>query len=80
MLSMATKDRIAALGIPPAPERWIGLLLGGRDARLLTIAICAALGRPALALALIATTSLLSLAVRLLLTRATLRGAWRGPQ
>ena len=78
MLSMATKDRIAALGIPPAPERWIGFLLGGRDARLLLIAICAALGRPMLALVLVTTTSLLSLAVRLLLTRTTLRGAWPG--
>jgi CDP-L-myo-inositol myo-inositolphosphotransferase len=78
MLSMATKDRIAALGIPPAPERWIGFLLGGRDARLLTIAICAAFGRPVLGLVLVTVTSLLSLAVRLLLTRATLRGAWPG--
>ncbi len=78
MLSMATKDRIAALGIPPAPERWIGFLLGGRDARLLEIAVCAALGLPLLALAIVSATSLLSLAVRLLLTRATLRGAWPG--
>ena len=73
-----TKDRIAALGIPPAPERWIGFLLGGRDARLLLIAIGAVFGRPTIALALVTTTSLLSLAVRLLLTRATLHGAWPG--
>lgn len=79
MLSMATKDRIAALGIPPAPERWISFLMGGRDARLLEIAVCAALGRPLLALAIVTATSLLSLAVRLLLTRSTLRGAWPGP-
>jgi CDP-L-myo-inositol myo-inositolphosphotransferase len=79
MLSMATKDRIAALGIPPAPERWISFLMGGRDARLLEIALCAAVDRPLLALAIVTTTSLLSLAVRLLLTRSTLRGAWPGP-
>lgn len=79
MLSMATKDRIAALGIPPAPERWIGFVMGGRDARLLEISVCAVLGRPELALAIVTATSFLSLAVRLLLTRATLRGAWPGP-
>ncbi len=79
MLSMATKDRIAALGIPPAPERWIGFLMGGRDARLFEISVLALLGLPAAALAVVATTSFLSLGVRLLLTRATLRGAWPGP-
>ena len=78
MLSMATKDRITALGIPPAPEGWIGFLFGGRDARLLEISVCAVLGRPMLALAIVTTTSLLSLTVRLLLTRSTLRGAWSG--
>ncbi len=78
MLSMASKDRIAALGIPVAPERWIGFLLGGRDARLLFIAVGALLGLPVVALALVAATSALSLCVRLLLTGATLR-AWSGP-
>jgi choline kinase/phosphatidylglycerophosphate synthase len=78
MLSMATKDRITALGIPPAPEAWIGFLFGGRDARLLEISVCAVLGRPVLALGIVTTTSLLSLAARLLLTRSTLRGAWPG--
>lgn len=75
MLSMATKDRIAALGIPPAPERWIGFLLGGRDARLFEISVLALLGLPAAALVVVTATSFLSLAVRLLLTRAMLRGA-----
>jgi len=46
ILSMASKDRVAALRIPPAPERRIGFLLGGRDARLLLVAIRALLGRP----------------------------------
>jgi hypothetical protein len=66
-MSMASKDRVAALRIPPAPERRIGFLLGGRDARLLLVAIGALLGRPEAALAAIALTSGLSLAVRLLL-------------
>lgn len=78
MLSMATKDRIAALGIPPAPERWIGFLLGGRDARLLLIALGAVAERPRVVLAAVAVTSAVSVAVRLLLTRAKLRGVWAG--
>lgn len=79
MLSMATKDRITALGIPPAPERWIGFLMGGRDARLFEISVLGLLGLPVAALVVVSATSFLSLAVRLLLTRATLRGAWPGP-
>jgi CDP-L-myo-inositol myo-inositolphosphotransferase len=75
MLSMASKDRIVALGIPPAPERWIGFLLGGRDARLLLVAVGALVRRPDLALWAVAVTSALSLSVRLLFTRAALR-AW----
>jgi len=80
MLSMATKDRITALGIPPMPERWIGLLLGGRDARLLIVAAGSLLGRPAATLIVLIATSGLSLAVRLLLARSALRGARRGPR
>jgi CDP-L-myo-inositol myo-inositolphosphotransferase len=77
MLSMATKDRISALGIPPVPERWIGFLLGGRDARLLIVAVGALLGQPVAVLVVLIVTSALSLAARLLLVRTTLRGAWR---
>lgn len=73
ILSMASKDRVAALRIPPAPERWIAFLLGGRDARLLFVAIGALIGLPEAALAAVAITSGLSLAARLLITRATLR-------
>jgi len=80
MLSMATKDRIAALGLPPVPERWIGLLLGGRDGRLLIVAIGALLGRPAATLVVLIVTSALSLTVRLVLARFALRGAWPGPR
>ena len=78
MLSMATKDRIAALGFPTVPERWTGLLLGGRDARLLIVAIGALLGGPAATLVVLIATSALSLTVRLSLARSTLRGAWAG--
>ncbi len=69
-LSMATKDRITALGIPPAPERWIGLLMGGRDARLLIAALAAVLGRPVVALATISITTGASLVARLLFARS----------
>jgi 1L-myo-inositol 1-phosphate cytidylyltransferase / CDP-L-myo-inositol myo-inositolphosphotransferase len=65
MLSMATKDRISALGLRPTPERRIALLLGGRDGRLLLIAVCALFGRPVLALAVVSVTSLTAVAVRL---------------
>jgi 1L-myo-inositol 1-phosphate cytidylyltransferase / CDP-L-myo-inositol myo-inositolphosphotransferase len=74
MLSMATKDRITALGIPRAPERSIGFVLGGRDARLFFVTVFAVLGRPSAALVAVAITSGASLVVRLLLTRRVLRG------
>jgi choline kinase/phosphatidylglycerophosphate synthase len=78
MLSMASKDRIAALGLPRAPERWIGFLFGGRDARLLLVVLFALASRPELAMTAVAATSSLSLAVRVLVTRAALR-AWSSP-
>ena len=74
MLSMATKDRVTALGIPPAPERSIGFMFGGRDARLFLVTLFAVLGRPSAALALVVITSGASLVARLYLTRRTLRG------
>jgi len=79
MLSMATKDRIAALGMAPPPERWIGWLMGGRDARLFIVAVCALFGEPTLALVVIAVTSALSLGARLLLAGAGIEGWWTGP-
>ena len=77
MLSMATKDRIAALGIPPVPERFIGFLLGGRDARLLIVTIGALLGRPVATLVVLTATTSFSLAVRLFLARSALGDARR---
>jgi hypothetical protein len=64
LLSMASKDRAAALGLPPAPERALGWLLGGRDGRLLLVAVGAALGVPVVALAAVTATSALSLGRR----------------
>jgi len=64
LLSMASKDRIIALGLPPAPERRMGFLLGGRDGRLLIVAVCAAVRQPLLALGAVTLTSFLSLGLR----------------
>jgi hypothetical protein len=80
LLSMASKDRAAALGLPPAPERALGWLLGGRDGRLLLVAVGAVLGAPVAALAAVAATSALSLGLRVgfLLRRPSARdmGEW----
>jgi 1L-myo-inositol 1-phosphate cytidylyltransferase / CDP-L-myo-inositol myo-inositolphosphotransferase len=64
LLSMASKDRAAALGLPAAPERALGWLLGGRDGRLLLVAVGAVLGTPVAALAAVTATSALSLGLR----------------
>jgi hypothetical protein len=69
LLSMASKDRAAALGLPPAPERALGWLLGGRDGRLLLVAVGAVLGAPVAALAAITATSALSLGLRVAFVR-----------
>jgi CDP-L-myo-inositol myo-inositolphosphotransferase len=69
LLSMATKDRAAALGLPPAPERALGWLLGGRDGRLLLVAMGALLGAPVAALAAVTVTSALSLGLRVAFLR-----------
>jgi hypothetical protein len=55
------KDRAAALGPPPAPERALGWLLSaGRDGLLLMV-VGALLGAPVPALAAVAVASALSL-------------------
>jgi hypothetical protein len=64
LLSMASKDRAAALGLPPAPERALGWLLGGRDGRLLLVALGAAVGAPVAALVAVAVTAALPLGLR----------------
>jgi 1L-myo-inositol 1-phosphate cytidylyltransferase / CDP-L-myo-inositol myo-inositolphosphotransferase len=69
LLSMASKDRAAALGLPPAPERALGWLLGGRDGRLLLVAVGAVLGAPVAALAAVTATSGLSLVFRVAFLR-----------
>jgi hypothetical protein len=75
LLSMASKDRAAAWGgLPPAPERALGWLLGGRDGRLLLVAVGALLGAPLAALAAVTATSALSLGPRVVFLRRP-RGA-----
>jgi choline kinase/phosphatidylglycerophosphate synthase len=69
LLSMASKDRAAALGLPPAPERALGWLLGGRDGRLLLVAIGALLGAPLATLAAVTATSAVSLGLRVAFLR-----------
>jgi 1L-myo-inositol 1-phosphate cytidylyltransferase / CDP-L-myo-inositol myo-inositolphosphotransferase len=66
MLSMASKDRIRALGLRDAPEDRLGLLLGGRDARLLFVSIAAVVGAPVAGLVFVVVTTTVTLAVRLL--------------
>jgi choline kinase/phosphatidylglycerophosphate synthase len=69
ILSMASKDRITALGLARAPEEALGWLFGGRDARLLLVAIAAFVGRPTAALVVITATGGLTLSLRLVLVR-----------
>jgi hypothetical protein len=57
------------LGLPAAPERALGWLLGGRDGRLLLVAVGALLGAPLAALAAVTTTSTLSLGLRVAFLR-----------
>lgn len=64
MLSMATKDRVAALGLEPPSERRIAWLLGGRDGRLFLVFILALAGEPLWALGVTAATSLFSSVIR----------------
>jgi len=70
VMSMASKDRVWSLGLPPAPERAIGFLLGGRDGRLLLIALFAVLHRPSLGLGAVTTAAWLSVAVRVVAVRS----------
>ena len=74
MLSMATKDRVRALGLPEVAENRLNLLLGGRDARLLLVAIAAIAGKPVSGLIAIIVTTTITLVARLaLLARSSAR-------
>jgi hypothetical protein len=70
MLSMATKDRVAALGLEPPSERRLGWLLGGRDGRLFLVFVLAVLGFPVAALAATAATSAISAGLRVAFARS----------
>ena len=65
LLSMASKDRSKLLHLPEAPEKEISWLFGGRDGRLLVIALSAITSVPTLGLGLVAAASLLSVGIRL---------------
>jgi len=69
LMSMASKDRITAHGLPHANERALSWLLGGRDGRLLLVTIFGVLGLPLAGLAAITATSVLTLTLRLFAVR-----------
>jgi choline kinase/phosphatidylglycerophosphate synthase len=69
LLSMATKDRVAAVGLMRAPERLIGFLMAGRDGRLFVVALGAVLALPVLALIVVAATSFVGLLLRMYFAR-----------
>ena len=71
LLSMASKDRIAALGMRPPRERGLWSALGGRDGRLLIVAVCAVLGQPLAALVGVIVTSASALVFRVFAVRST---------
>ncbi len=75
IVSMATKDRVAALGLEPPSERRIGWFLGGRDGRLLLVMVLAVAGLPTAALAATAATGIVSSTVRVLFARTYPPGA-----
>ena len=63
------------MGLPAAPEGAISFLLGGRDGRLLLLALFAVLGLPVVALSAVVATSWLSLTVRVIVVRLRARHA-----
>jgi phosphatidylglycerophosphate synthase len=72
LLSMASKDRIAALGLRLPAERGPGYALASRDGRLLLVTIGAIAGQPLLTLIAVALVSAVALALRALaVTRRT---------
>lgn len=71
LLSMATKDRVKALSLPPAPERAIAYMMGGRDGRLLLVGAAALAGAPYLGLWAIVVTGGVSLLARMMSVRGT---------
>ena len=66
ILSMASKDRIAALGLRGPIERGPGYALAGRDGRLLLVTIGAIAGAPLLTLIAVTLASAVSLTLRAL--------------
>lgn len=73
VLSMASKDRIAALGLANRHERGIGLLMAGRDGRLLIVAVASLFAAPTAGLVAVAVTSAAALTARVVLTLSARR-------
>ena len=73
MLGATSRKRSTTKPAPepsmPAPGRALGWLLGGRDGRLLLVAVGAVLGAPVAALAAVMATSALSLGLRVAFLR-----------
>ena len=70
ILSMASKDRAAALSLRRPIERGSGYALAGRDGRLLVVTVGALVGRPLLSLATVAVTSGMALVLRAVSVRS----------
>jgi 1L-myo-inositol 1-phosphate cytidylyltransferase / CDP-L-myo-inositol myo-inositolphosphotransferase len=64
VLSMATKDRAQLLGLVQHRDNFGSRVLAGRDGRLLIVAIGSLLGRPAIALGVVAATAAAGLLTR----------------
>jgi 1L-myo-inositol 1-phosphate cytidylyltransferase / CDP-L-myo-inositol myo-inositolphosphotransferase len=71
LLSMASKDRIVALGLRRPVERGLGYAFGGRDGRLLLVATGALLGQPTITLLVVALASALALVLRAVAVRSS---------
>jgi len=69
LLSMASKDRAAAVGLPPAPERALGWLAGWAGRAPAAGGVGALLGAPLATLAAVTATSALSLSLRVAFLR-----------
>jgi 1L-myo-inositol 1-phosphate cytidylyltransferase / CDP-L-myo-inositol myo-inositolphosphotransferase len=64
--------KTVALALQPRAEKSLGFLLGSRDARLLLVTVGALVGRPLLGVLAMATSYVISVAVRAFLVRRTL--------
>jgi phosphatidylglycerophosphate synthase len=71
--AMAGREKTTVLGLSPAAEGILGFLMGGRDGRLLLVAIGAIIGRPLLAVGAFSVAWIVTVALRVFLLTASLR-------